>query len=165
MIFSDPSFWVGLAFIIVISFLMKKSWSSIEHGLDSRSKKIKERINEAKELREEAQYLLSEYKRKQLNAQAEIRTISEETDKEIKQIRKKAKDMLEVHFERKKLQASERIQQSEKQAVELIRQRSINIALLATERLIKENLTSEQKHKLINDSINDLPGALNKSYQ
>ena len=99
MIFSDPSFWVGLAFIIVISFLIKKFWSSIGHTLDSRSKKIKERINEAKELREEAQYLLSEYKRKQLNAQAEIRTISEETDKEIKQIRKKAKDILGNKFD------------------------------------------------------------------
>ena len=165
MIFSDPSFWVGLAFIIVISFLIKKSWYSIGHALDSRSKKIRERINKAKELREEAQYLLSEYKRKQLNAQAEVRTISEETDKEIKQIRKKAKDILEANFERKKLQASERIQQSEKQAVELIRQRSINIALLATERLIKENLTSKQKHFLIDNSISDLPDALNKSSQ
>ena len=163
MIFSDPSFWVGLSFIIVITFLIKKSWSSVGNTLDERSDKIRERIDEAKKLREDAQSLLAEYKRKQINAQSEVEAIYEETNREIKQIKIKASDVLELNLKRKKLQASERIQQSERQAIELIKQKSINIALIATEKLISNNLTTKQKYNLIDNSINDLPKALNKS--
>ncbi len=163
MIFSDPSFWVGLAFIIVITFIIKKSWSSVRATLDERSLKIKERIDEAKKLREDAQSLLAEYKRKQINAQSEIESINKETQEEIKQIESKAINTLELNLERKKLQASERIQQSERQAIESIKQKSISIALVATEKLISNNLTTKQKYDLIDNSINDLPRALNKS--
>jgi len=159
---TDPSFWVGLAFIIVISFIIKKSWSFINITLDTRSEKIALRINEAKNLREEAQSLLAEYQRKQIDAQVEIKKISEESIYEIKSIKSKSLHTLEDNIKRKQNQASDRIQQSERQAIETIKQKAISIAILATEKLIEKELTPEHQTKLISQSLDEIPSHLNQ---
>ena len=160
---TDPSFWVGLAFVIIISFIITKSWSFINGTLDTRSEKIASRINEAKNLREEAQALLAEYQRKQIDSQVEIKKIEEDSIYEVKSIKSKSINNLRDNINRKQSQASDRIQQSEKQAIETIKQKAINVAILATEKLIEKELTPEHQTKLISQSLNEVPSHLNQN--
>jgi F-type H+-transporting ATPase subunit b len=68
-LFHDPSFWVLIAFIIFITVVVVKAWSSIITVLEGRSTLIKNKISEsektltdAKELLKESQNALKKYK-------------------------------------------------------------------------------------------------------
>ena len=57
--FSDPSFWVGLAFVLVVGYLARPIARSVSASLDGRADKIRTQIEDARKLREEAQALLA----------------------------------------------------------------------------------------------------------
>ena len=71
----DSEFWVLIAFIIAIAFLIYKARGVVTKALDARAAKIKAELDEAQRLREEAQAKLAEYQRKQRDALKEADAI------------------------------------------------------------------------------------------
>ena len=68
--------WVAIGFILFILLLIYfKIPNQIIKILDDRSKKIKDELDEAKRLREEAQTILSEYQKKNTEAEQTAKTI------------------------------------------------------------------------------------------
>ena len=62
--YAAPEFWVALALFILIAAVAKPVWPLITGMLDQRIDAIRDRLDEAARLREEAQELLASYKRK-----------------------------------------------------------------------------------------------------
>jgi hypothetical protein len=71
----DTSFWVAIAFIIFVVLAWRPLKKALVTALDDRTDRIRRDIDEAARLREEAQALLAEYKRKQRDAAAEAEEI------------------------------------------------------------------------------------------
>ena len=159
--FADPSFWVGLAFLLVVAMTFKKISRAMTAMLDTRAAKIRTQIEEARKLREDAQALLAEYQRKQRDAMAEAETIISAAKTEAARLKVQAEKDLEHALARRKEQALERIAQSEAQAIAQVRNTAVDVALAAAEKLIQSSLDPAKKQALADKAITELPGRLN----
>jgi len=161
MFYTDPSFVVGAAFVIVVAWLAKPIMRAVSSSLDSRADKIRAQIEEARKLREEAQALLAEYQRKQRDALSEAENIVAQAKEEASRMRAQAEQDLEHSIERRKAQALDRIAQSEAQAIASVRNTAVDVAVAAAEKLITDQMSGDRQAALVDQSIKDLADRLN----
>lgn len=154
--FSDPTFWVGVSFVIFVALMVKPS-RKILAALDARAGRIKAQIEEAQKLREDAQHLLAEYQRKQRQAIEEAGQILAHARAEAARHREQTAQVLEVSLKRRERQALDRIAQAEAQAVEEVRQAAADIAIAATRRLLESGLDQAKRSEMIDAAIKELP--------
>ncbi len=160
-LFSDPEFWVALAFLAVVALAYKPVLRTVTESLDGRSAKIRAQIEDARKLREDAQALLAEYQRKQRDAMAEAEKIIAQAKTEAARLKVEAEKDLEHALARRKEQALERIAQSEAQALAQVRNTAVEVALSAAEKLIAQHLDPAKKSALADQAIKELQGRLN----
>ena len=60
-IFHDAEFWVLIAFLIAVAFLVYKAKDKVIAGLDQRSSRIKSELDEARRLADESQESLARF--------------------------------------------------------------------------------------------------------
>ncbi|MEQ9199890.1 MAG: F0F1 ATP synthase subunit B [Rhodospirillales bacterium] len=160
--FTDPTFWVAVAFVLFVGVLLYlKVPAKVAAALDSRSVKIRQEIDEAERLREEASDLLASYKAKQREAMKEADAIVAHAKEEAERMAKQGARKLEESIKRREQQAMDRLAQAEQQAIKQVRDQAAEIALTATEKLIVEQLDAKQSSALITAAIKDLPNRLN----
>ncbi|HSR71074.1 MAG TPA: F0F1 ATP synthase subunit B [Kiloniellales bacterium] len=157
---SSPEFWVAVAFLIFIGLVGKPIARFVTGALDSRSGRIRNEISEAQALREEAQKLLADYKRKQRDALKEADEILEHARVEAERLHEQARKDLETALKRREQAAMEKIAQAESQALREVRDQAIDLALAATERLIADSLDEKKSQALVERSIRELPDKL-----
>ena len=159
-LFHDPEFWVLVAFVVFIAAIAKKGYVAITGMLDARAAKIKEELDRAVQLREEAQALLASYQRQQRDSVQEIERIvalaKEMAENEIAEARIKFEDVLE----RRRKTAKEKIAQAEARAIADIQSRIIDVALTATTHVIAETLDEIRSQSLVNQAIDGLESQL-----
>jgi len=158
--FADPSFWVGLAFLLVVALTFNKVKLGMTASLDARAAKIRTQIEEARKLREDAQALLAEYQRKQRDAMAEAEKIISLAKAEAARLKVQAEQDLEHALARRKQQALERIAQAEAQAIAQVRNTAVDAALAAAETLIAKNLDGAKRDALTDKAIAELGAKL-----
>lgn len=161
--FADPTFWVAIAFIIFVALAIKPLGvhRQMFAALDKRGQRIGKEIEEAEALREEAQKLLADYKRKQRDAVKEAEEIVAHAKAEAGRLREQAQKDLEASLQRREQAAMEKIAQAEAQALQEIRNQAVDVALAATARLISDNLDQAKSASLVDEAIGDLSGKLN----
>ena len=160
--FEDPTFWVAVAFVIFFAIIFwLKVHKALFAGLDKRIARIKEELDEAQSLREEAQKTLAEHKRKQRDTLAEVEKIVEHAKEEAARLRKAAEKGLEQSLARRAQQAEEKIRQAEAAALKEVRNTAVDIAIAATAQLLEENLDKKRADELVDKSIGELSGKLN----
>ena len=159
-LFSEPEFWLAIAFAAFIILLAKPLGSKIGAALDSRSKLIEREIEEAAKLRDEAQTLLANYQRKSRDALKEAEGIIASAEAEARRIREDAAAELEASLKRREQLAMDKIAQAEARAVEDVRNAAVDVALAATRKLIEQNLDADKSKALVEDAIKDLPKRL-----
>src|SRR4029077_15362653 len=74
-IFSDPTFWVAIAFLIFVGFAGRKIWGGIISGLDKRSESIAKSVADAERLRADALKAKADAERTLAQATAEAEAI------------------------------------------------------------------------------------------
>ena len=142
--FSDPATWVLVAFILFVSLaLILKAPSMIAKLLDDQIKNIRNELDEARKLKEDANSLLAEYERK-------IKSTKDETEKIISQAEITAKvyeestnKKVEEYLIRSEKQSLDRIKQTEKAAIDKISEEIINISINTSEKIISDNMTDK----------------------
>ena len=87
--FSDPQFWVAVAFFAFIAAVFNPIRKILTTNLDSQIKDIKDKIEEAENLKNETQNTLSEIKQRQNDVQVEIQEIHKEAESKVKQLETK----------------------------------------------------------------------------
>jgi F-type H+-transporting ATPase subunit b len=156
----DPTFWVAVAFLVFATLAARPVSGAITGALDARSARIRTELEEAQALREEAQKTVAEFKRKQRDALKEAEQILDHAKVEAKRLRERAGRDLEAALERREQAALDKIAQAEAQALQEVRDQAIEVALVATARLISENLGPERSGAMIDRAIRDLSGKL-----
>jgi F-type H+-transporting ATPase subunit b len=152
----DPALWVALAFIIAVLALFKPAGKMIVGGLDKRSDRIRDELDEARRLREEAQELLISYERKQREAEKEAEGIVAHAKEEAERLSRRAAAELEAQVARRRQQALDRIGQAESDAVREVRAAAVDLALKATRKLLAEKIGEEQQSKLVDEAIAEI---------
>lgn len=158
--YDAPEFWVLVAFVLTIALIGKTVTQKVSAALDERSEEIRNNIESAIRLREEAQELLASYERKQRDAVEEARKIADRAKAEADYLTKKSADELKALLERRERQARERIAQAEVAAIDAVRAAAIDLALEASRRMLAEKIVGAKADKLIDAAIKELPGKL-----
>lgn len=156
-----PEFWVLLAFVIFVGLLWKKIAAAFVGMLDARTEKIRQELDEAQRLREEAQSLLASYQRRQRDAQKEAEEIIAHAREEAERLRRQAAADLESSLKRREAQALDRIGQAEAAAMHEVRSLTVDLAIAASRKLLSENLPQSQQDALVAQAIAELPKHLN----
>ena len=152
----SPEFWVAVAFVILLAMGLYWGLRPILGMLDQRSARIRKQIDEAQQLREEAQRTLAEYKRRQRDAAKEAEEIVEHAKEEAKRLRERAETDIERQLERREQMTIEKIEQAEQQALQEVREQAVEVAVAATARLLRENLGKDKQSALVDEAIEDI---------
>lgn len=156
----DPTFWTLIAFVIFIVALFKPMKKALLSGLDSRIETIRSEVEQAQQLREEAQTLLASYQRKQREAQQEAEGIVNRAKQDAENHRAEAEKDLKALLERQKELAVEKIAQAEATAVQEVREIAVDLAVAATEKILAEKVTGSLSDSLVDKAVAELPQKL-----
>jgi len=155
--FGDPASWVLVAFIIfVILALVAKAPSMIAKILDSEIERIKNELNDARKLKEDANSLLADYERKVQNAQKEIEKILDQAKTTAKNHDESARKKVEEYIKRAEQQSIEKITQTEKMALSRVNQEIVSNSIEVAEKIVSENITQDNSKKLFSQSVQQI---------
>jgi F-type H+-transporting ATPase subunit b len=156
----NPEFWVLVAFVIAVGFLIYKVKDMVAGALDARAATIKAELDEAQRLREEAQTRLAEFQRKQRDALKEADEIVAQAKIEAERSAAQAARDLDAAIERRKKMALEKIAMTEAKAIADIRNSAVDLAISALARVLVQDLDAARKSAMIDEAIAALPPTL-----
>lgn len=154
--FSDPQFWVALAFVVFVIAIFNPVRKLLSSSLDTRIKEIKDSIDQAEDLKNETQANLSEIKKRQSEVKNEIEEIKKSAKNKIQILENQAKEKLVDLTAKKELLASEKIEQMARDANLEIQEYISRTSIEASIIVLKKKLDKEGKQNLINSSIKEL---------
>jgi F-type H+-transporting ATPase subunit b len=157
---ADAEFWVLLAVVIFAVAVWKPASRAVTGMLDQRTARIQGELSEARKLREEAEQLLAEYKRKEGEAAAEAETIIAHAKEEAERIAAHSAQELEQALQRRQRLAEERIAQAEAKAVDEIRAVAVDVAISAAREVIASEMDENRGGALLDNAIAALPQRL-----
>lgn len=158
----EAEFWVAVAFVLFFAILAYAgAHKFILNTLDQRSARIKAELDEARRLKDEAQALLAEYRRKTANAQQEADGIIEGAKAEAERIAQEAHTRLEDFVARRTKMAETKIAQAEAQALADVRSAAAEAATSAAEKILVQSARGKVADALIAQGIEDVRKKLN----
>ncbi len=155
-----PELAVGIAFVIFVALVLWKGMAKITVGLDKRSKGISQLLDEAQNLREEAQAALAGYQRQQRDALAAAEEIIAHAKDEADRMKIDAEAALAATLKRSEEQAVDRIAQAEAKAIQDVRDQAVDLVIAVTTKLIGDNMSADVQGRLIGDATGELAGKL-----
>ena len=158
--FSDPQFWVFIAFIIFIGAMIKPVRKIILINLGDKIQKIKDSIDQAEKIKNDAQLTLSEIKKRQNEVKGGIDLIEQEAKEKITIIEKNAHTKLIDQINKRNALASVKIDQMTRDANTEIQKHITQIAISATVNILEKKLNDKEKQNLVNKSVNELESTL-----
>ncbi len=157
----DPTVWVALSFIIFIALAYKFGRASVLKSLDTRIESVRNDLATAEQLKAEAQALLVEYQRKQLDATKEAEQLIEKARDSATRLQKQAEEDFTATMTRREGMMKERILRMEENAMDDIRRYAAELAISATTQIIAEKMDDKSAQKLADSSIRNLSDNLN----
>lgn len=159
---ANATFWVAVALIIFLALLVyMKVPSTLSKSLDNRADEIRNELDEARKLREEAAGILADYQKKRQEAEQEAENIVAQAKKDAAAMKTEELQKLSDYITRRTKQAEDKIAQAEAQAVNDVRSTSVEVAIAAAENLIRKKVDPAVTGKLIEASIAEVKAKLN----
>ena len=161
----DATFWVAVSFFLFAGVLLYfKVPQKILATLDESINKIRKEIEEAEKLKEEAKNILSDYEARLDKSKVEIDLMIKNAQKESDANIIKTNDQFHKIFENRKKMAEEKIKQMKLQATKDIKNYSVEVAIIALEKIIKNSIDKKKLDKIYVSSVNEAKKILkNKS--
>jgi F-type H+-transporting ATPase subunit b len=159
----DATFWVMISFFLFIGLLIYfQIPQKIKKALEENILNIKNQIEEANKLKEDAKNILTEHEKKISNSKTEVKSMivaaSEQAEKNIIKTNQDFHNLME----NRKRNAEERIKQLKNQALKDIKNTSVSIAIESVEKLLKNSLDKSKLDKIYMSSIEETKLALKK---
>lgn len=160
--FADPTFWVLIALIVFLGIVYRAgAFKSLGSFLSNHGEKISKELDEARELKEEAQALLADFKKKQSQAEKDAIDMVERAKEDAKRIREEAEASAKELIARRSKQAELKIAQAEKAALEEVSRKAADLAIETVRHLASDDLSAAKSKKLINDGLKEVNANLN----
>jgi len=158
----EPEFWVAVSFFLFVGVVLYLGvHKKIASALDARAAAIAKELEEAKRLREEAEKVLADYRRKQGDVVKETKGIIDLAAKEAEILAAETRRSMKEHFERRMKLAEDKIARAEVEALREVRAAAAEAAVTAAQTVIAAKLTPEAADKLVSQGIAALKGKLN----
>lgn len=158
----DSKLWVLIPLVLFLAFVLHKgALKGINSALDKRAEEIKDQLEEARRLREEAQTLLASYMRKQKEAEDQAEAIIAQAKHDAENMAAQARKDLAERLDRRAAQAEAKIANAEAQAMAEVKAKAADVAMNAAENLLRDTLKPADHSKLIKDGIAQMGKVLN----
>jgi F-type H+-transporting ATPase subunit b len=158
----DATFYALVGLILFLALLAYlKVPGMMTKSLDERAENIREELEEAKRLREEAQILLGEYQRKRKEAEAEAANIVAAAEREAAALTAEARQKTEEFVARRNALSEQKIRQAEADAIAAVRSAAVDLAVAAAERVIASKADGSTQDALFKDALSNVQSRLN----
>ncbi len=161
----NPYLWTGFSLLVLIVIALKKARAPVQGWLDGEIAKIKSELEQAKQLRQEAEQLLQSYKAKEQEALRDAAAMVAQAEREAEQLRAAAMKELQEKLARGEQQAAERIARAQAEAVAEVRRAVIDVATQASAQLLREQMQAAPAAAYLDRVIADLPKQLAKKHR
>jgi F-type H+-transporting ATPase subunit b len=150
----DATVWVSIA---MLAFLLVLVWKGVPaligRGLDAKIAEIRNRLEEAKQLRAEAETLRDEYARKIAGLEADTQAMLAHADEEAKAVLAKAEADAKELTKRRTKMAEDKIAAAERAAVQAIRAKAAEAATKAAATIIASKHDAGTDKALVDKTI------------
>ena len=158
----DATFWAFVALVIFLAGIAYlKVPAMLSKSLDERANRIRAELDEARRLREEAQQLLAEYQRKRKEAEQEAGDMLAAARKEAALLVEEARQKTEEYVTRRAALAEQKIGQAEREAVNEVRSKAVDIAVEAARGLLAAEVDAKAGAALFEKSLEEVRAKLN----
>ena len=160
--FGHAESWVLVSFILFIALLVYlKVPAMLGKMLDARAAKIAHELDSARKLRQDAEALLAEYKKKRADAEGEAAEIIAAAKSDAREYAAETSRKLEETLTRRQAQAEQKIAQAEISAVKEVRSAAADLAIAAATLVLAETSKGQAGASLIGESIEAVRSRLN----
>jgi F-type H+-transporting ATPase subunit b len=157
------AFWVTVAVVIFAVVFGRKIIGAIVNMLDQRSAAIAAALQEAANLRAEAEAMLKDAERRRAEAEARAQAMIAAAAHEAEHMAAEFMKDAELQAKRRERMALDRIAAAEASAVAELRARATDLAVRATEISLRETVDAEHDRAMIDQAISGLPTAFRRS--
>lgn len=155
-LYMDVEFWVGMSFVLVVLMVAKPVWKRIKNMLRGRIDAVIKQINDAVQLRDDAQKLLADYEKRCNDLNYRVAEISEQTQKSIQIYREQELKNLQKDLNKKQTEVEARIERATQNAKDEINASVSSLAVELARKTIENHLNKEDKIRLIDEAVSEL---------
>lgn len=127
----------SVAFFTFIAAVARPLIHSVVNTLDGYAVGVGKKLDDAKTLHEEAQTLLESFKKQQKEQASDMKRLIEQAERDALFLQKEALEALDQDMAAQKQRAMEKISRAEQRATQEIRAVAVDLALKATEQLLR----------------------------
>ncbi|WP_315835739.1 ATP F0F1 synthase subunit B [Bradyrhizobium prioriisuperbiae] len=154
--------WVAVSFVILMGvFAYFGVHRTILKSLDNRRDRIKDEIDDARRLKEEAAKLVAEYRARRESAEREAQDIVTNAKAEAERIAAETKAKMEDFVARRTKSAESKIAMAEAQALADVRAAAAEAAVAAASRIMAQTVKGSIADDLVTQGIQDVRQKLN----
>jgi F-type H+-transporting ATPase subunit b len=148
--------WTLVTFVIVLIVLRKYAYGPLQQMIDARRQAIVADLDAAESARGEAQETLAEYRQQLAEARKEAGKIVEDARRVGDERRAAAVAELEAEKNRLMRQTQDEIRAETRQALNAIKQQVADLAVAATEKVVRARLDETEQRRLIDEALADV---------
>jgi F-type H+-transporting ATPase subunit b len=148
--------WTLVTFVIVLIVLRKYAYGPLQQMIDARRQAIVADLDAAESARTDAQETLAEYRQQLAEARKEAGKIVEDARRVGDERRAAAVAELEAEKNRLMRQTQDEIRAETRQALNAIKQQVADLAVAATEKVVRARLDEAEQRRLIDEALADV---------
>ncbi len=153
---SSTVFWSVIVFVILLVIILKFVAKPVSRILSKRQEEIRENLDSAERKMDEARKYIDEQTVNLEAAKKEARRIIEESREEAKRIRDELEEKANEKSRAIIQTAMQEIENERVRSVEDVKDKIIDIAINASEKIISRQLSDEDHRRLIEESLKEV---------
>ncbi len=148
--------WLLLAFGVTLFILRKYAFPAIGEALDKRQRAITESIDAADRTRQEADELLTEYRKRLAEAREQADEIVAKAERSGETAKEESLAAAKAQREELLEQTKRDVEAETRRAIQEIRNEVADLTVLATEKVTRKTLDGADQKRLVEDALAEL---------
>ena len=141
--------WGFLSFIALFVLMQRYAYPAVQKAMEARTNKIRENLDQAEKVRNDAQAILDDYQRQLADAKNESNRIIEEARQTADQLRRDLMQRAESEVAELRERSREEIATAQERAMSDLQARVADLAIELAERVVEANLDRDTNIRLI----------------
>jgi F-type H+-transporting ATPase subunit b len=148
--------WTFIIFALLLVILAKVAWKPLIASLKARENAIADSLSRAEQARADAERLIAENKQERAKAEEEVQKALKEGRMYAEQMRRDLVEKAKEEAGRMLTQARAEIERDTQRALRQLREEVADLAVMATSKLLDENMNEERHRKVVDKMIAEL---------
>ncbi len=148
--------WTFIIFLVLLFVLGKTAWKPLLASLKTREQAIADSLARAEQARADAERLIAENKQERARAEEEVQKALREGRAYAEQMRRDLVEKAKGEADRMLAQARQEIERDTQNALRQLRSEAADLAIMATSKLLDENMNEERHRRVIHKMIEEL---------